>query len=162
VSDCWEGDQCDRVRAPSRGVGSILANSRGARKKASLACTRRWGASRRCHRTPATYTHTPPHTRTHAHTGNQRNTRARAYCNCILWFFATDQQHARSKTYPRDRILTYSPRTGTRSKCLQNPWGVILTMEPNLTTTDAFKMQWVFPFLPQQTNKQPLVLHTRV
>ena len=23
------------------------------------------------------------------------------------------------------------PRTGTRSKCLQNPWGVTLTMEPN-------------------------------
>jgi len=35
------------------------------------------------------------------------------------------------KTYPRVRIFTYSPRTGTRSKCLQNPWGVTLTMEPN-------------------------------
>jgi len=36
-----------------------------------------------------------------------------------------------SKTYPRVRIFAYSPRTGTRSKCLQNPWGVTLTMEPN-------------------------------
>jgi len=36
-----------------------------------------------------------------------------------------------SKTYPRVRIFAYSPRTGTRSKCLQNPWGVTLEMEPN-------------------------------
>jgi len=36
-----------------------------------------------------------------------------------------------SKTYPRFRISTYSPRTGTRSQCLQNPWGVTLIMEPN-------------------------------
>jgi len=35
------------------------------------------------------------------------------------------------KTYPRVQIFTYSPRTGTRSKCLQNSWGVTLTMEPN-------------------------------
>jgi len=35
------------------------------------------------------------------------------------------------KTYPRVRIFTYSPRTDTKSKCLQNPWGVTLTMEPN-------------------------------
>jgi len=34
------------------------------------------------------------------------------------------------KTYPRVRILTYSPRTGARSKCLQNPWSVDLTLEP--------------------------------
>ena len=27
--------------------------------------------------------------------------------------------------------IAYSPRTGTRSKYLQTPWGVILTMEPN-------------------------------
>ena len=114
MSVCWGGDQCDRVRAPSRGVGSILANSRGARKKASLACTRRWGASRRCHRTPATYIHTPPHTRTHAHTGNQRNTRARAYCNCILWFFATDQQHARSQ-----RKGPQSPLAKENNTCLR-------------------------------------------
>jgi len=39
-----------------------------------------------------------------------------------------------SKTYPRVRIFAYSPRTGTRSKCLQNPWGVTLTMEPNHLT----------------------------
>jgi len=32
----------------------------------------------------------------------------------------------------------------------------------NLSTTDAFKMQWVFSFLPRQTNKYPWVLHTRV
>ena len=36
-----------------------------------------------------------------------------------------------SKTYLRVRICAYSPRTGMRSKCLQNPWGVTLTMEPN-------------------------------
>jgi len=36
-----------------------------------------------------------------------------------------------SKTYPRVRIFAYSPRTGTRSKCLLNPWGVTLTKEPN-------------------------------
>jgi len=35
------------------------------------------------------------------------------------------------KTYPRVRIFTYSPRTVTRSKCLQTPWGVTFTMEPN-------------------------------
>ena len=39
------------------------------------------------------------------------------------WFFMT---------YLRVEILTHSPRTGTRSNCLQNPWGVDLTMmEPN-------------------------------
>jgi len=37
------------------------------------------------------------------------------------------------KTYPRVWIFTYSPRTGTRSKCLQNPWGMTLTMEPPQT-----------------------------
>ena len=31
----------------------------------------------------------------------------------------------------RVRILTYSPRTGTRSKCPQDPWGVDLSPEPN-------------------------------
>ena len=36
-----------------------------------------------------------------------------------------------SKIYLRVRICVYSPRTGTRSKCLQNPWGVTLKMEPN-------------------------------
>ena len=36
-----------------------------------------------------------------------------------------------SKTYPRVRIFGYSPRIGTRSKCLQNPWGVTLTIESN-------------------------------
>ena len=36
-----------------------------------------------------------------------------------------------STTYLRVRICVYSPRTGIRSKCLQNPWGVTLTMEPN-------------------------------
>jgi len=63
---------------PSREVGSILANSRGGRKKDIWACTRR--------REPADgviehleHTHIPPHTRTHAHTLNQRNTTACAY-----------------------------------------------------------------------------------
>ena len=32
----------------------------------------------------------------------------------------------------------------------------------NLTTRDAFKMQWVFSFLTRQTNKYPRVHHTRV
>jgi len=32
----------------------------------------------------------------------------------------------------------------------------------DLTTTDVFKMQWVFSVLPRQTNKYPWVLHTRV
>jgi len=36
-----------------------------------------------------------------------------------------------SKTYLRVRICVYSPRTGTRSKGLQTPWGVTLTMESN-------------------------------
>ena len=45
------------------------------------------------------------------------------------------------QTYPRVRIFTYSPRTGTRSKCLQNH-GQWLS-QSNLSTTDAFKMQWV-------------------
>jgi len=88
-----------------------------------------------------------------------------------------------SKTYPRVRISVYSPRTTTRSKCLQNPWGVTLTMEPNhlrrlqdavgfffFTTTnqqiptgttcaDAFMTQWIFSFLPRQTDAYPRVLH---
>jgi len=34
-------------------------------------------------------------------------------------------------TYRKVGILTYTPRTGTRSKCLQNPWGVDLTLEPD-------------------------------
>ena len=34
-------------------------------------------------------------------------------------------------TYLKVEILTYSPRTGTWSKCLQNPWGVDLTLVPN-------------------------------
>ena len=67
------------------------------------------------------------------------------------------------KTYPRVRILTYSPRTGTRSKCLQTPWGVILTMEPNhlRRLQDAVGL-----FSLTTTNKQistvARVLHTRV
>jgi len=63
---------------PSREVGSILMDSRGSRKKDIWACTRR--------RAPADgviehlqHTHIPQHTRTHAHTVDQRNTRARAY-----------------------------------------------------------------------------------
>ena len=62
-------------------------------------------------------------------------------------------------TYPRVRIFTYSPRTGTSSKCLQNPWGVTLTMEPNhhRLLQDAVG----FSFLPRQTNKYSRVLHTR-
>jgi len=51
-------DACAR---PSRKVGSILANSRGARKKEAWPAQ---GASRRCHRTPATYTYTTTHTHT--------------------------------------------------------------------------------------------------
>ena len=35
------------------------------------------------------------------------------------------------KTYPQVRIFAYSPRTGTRSNCLPNPWGVTLITEPN-------------------------------
>ena len=33
-------------------------------------------ASRQCYIAPATYIHTPPHTRTHTHTGNMRNAHA--------------------------------------------------------------------------------------
>ena len=36
-----------------------------------------------------------------------------------------------STTFLRVRICVYSPRTGTRSKGLQTPWGVTLTMESN-------------------------------
>jgi len=36
-----------------------------------------------------------------------------------------------STTYLRVQICAYSPRTGIRSKCLQNPWELTLTMEPN-------------------------------
>jgi len=60
-----------------------------------------------------------------------------------------------STTYLRVRIRVYSPRTGIRSKCLQNPCGVTLTM---VTTCDAFKMQWVFPFLPRPTDEYLRVL----
>ena len=62
------------------------------------------------------------------------------------------------KTHPRVRIVTYSLRTGTRSKCLQDPWVVILTMEPNhhQRLQDAVG---VFLFT---TTKCPRVLHTRV
>jgi len=35
------------------------------------------------------------------------------------------------KDIPRVRIFPYSPRTSTRTKCLQNPWGVTFTMEHN-------------------------------
>ena len=84
-----------------------------------------------------------------------------------------------SKTYLRVRICAYSPRTGTRSKCLQNPWGVTLTMEPNhlrrLQDTVGFSFftttnrqiptgtQTVgFSFFTTTTNKYLRVLHTRV
>jgi len=65
-----------------------------------------------------------------------------------------------SKTYPRVRIFACGPKTGTRSKCLQTPWGVTLTMEPN----HPRRLQEAvgFFFLPRQTNKYPRVLHTRV
>ena len=79
--------------------------------------------------------------------------------------------------------VNHSPRTGTRSKCLQNPWGVTLITKPIhlrrlqvavgfsfFTTTnqqiptcttyaDAFMTQWVFSFLPWQTDVYPRVLH---
>jgi len=47
----------------------------------------------------------------------------------------------------------YSPRTGTRSKYLHNPWGVILTMEPNhhRRLQDAVGL---FFFTTGTTNKQ--------
>jgi len=44
----------DACALPSRGVGSILANSRGARKQAKPGLYEAQGASRRCNRTPAT------------------------------------------------------------------------------------------------------------
>jgi len=61
-----------------------------------------------------------------------------------------------STTYLRVRICAYSPRTGIRSECLQNPWGVTLTMEPNHLR--PFQMQWVFSFLPRPTDKYLRVL----
>jgi len=63
-----------------------------------------------------------------------------------------------STTYSRVRIFASSPKTGTRTKCLQTfeTLGVWLS-QWNLTTRDAFKMQWVFSFLPRQTNKYHLV-----
>jgi len=84
-----------------------------------------------------------------------------------------------TKTYLRVRICVHSPRTGTRSKCLQNPWGVTLTMEPNhlrrlqdsvgfsfFTTTNRQTPTGPttvgFSFLPRPTNKYLRVLHTRV
>ena len=92
---------------------------------------------------------------------------------------STDRGVESSKTYLRVWICVYSPRTGIRSKCLQNPWGVTLTMEPNHLRrlqdavgfsflprpTDNYlrvPLQWVFSFLPRPTNKYLRVLHTRV
>ena len=72
------------------------------------------------------------------------------------------------KTYPRVRILPYSPRTGTRTKCphrsrLQDAVGFFFFTTTNKQIpTGTFKTQWVFSFLPRQTNKYPRVLHTRV
>ena len=63
-----------------------------------------------------------------------------------------------SKTYRRVQIFIHSPRT--KSKCLQNPWGVTLTMEPHhhRRLQDAMG----FSFFTTTTNKYSRVLHTRV
>jgi len=58
-----------------------------------------------------------------------------------------------SRHTQRSESWPYSPRTGARSKCVQKPWGVDLTMD--LTTADAFKTQWVFSFLPRQNRQIP-------
>jgi len=64
------------------------------------------------------------------------------------------------KTYPRVRILTYSPRIGTRSKYLHNPWGVILTMEPNhhRRIQDAVGL-FFFTTTNKQTNNHAYYIH---
>jgi len=55
-----------------------------------------------------------------------------------VWGLVYNHSHTKSTdwwwfllTYLMVGILTYSPRTGTRSKCLQIPWGVDLTLEPD-------------------------------
>jgi len=73
-------DVCAR---PWRGVGSILANSRGARKKAKPT-RRRVPGDGVIEHVQHTYIHHHTHTHAHSHTGNQRKTCARAYFNCIL------------------------------------------------------------------------------
>jgi len=80
TSDVRKTDFDARAR-PCRGVGSILANSRGARKKAKPTRRRAPGDGVIEH-LQHTYIHY--HTHAHTHTGNQRNTCARACCNCIL------------------------------------------------------------------------------
>jgi len=59
---------------------------------------------------------------------------------CFLWDHSHVHNHSRPQftnwgwflwPYPRVRILTFSLRTIARSKCLQIPWGVDLTLEPN-------------------------------
>ena len=106
-SACWEADRCDREKSiwsvttgpDFLGVclGLILTRvpappeeqdsySRTARMEETgkPGLYEAHGASIQRYTAPATYIHTPPHTRTHTHTGNMRNTCARAYCNCIL------------------------------------------------------------------------------
>ena len=80
TSDVRKTDFDARAR-PCRGVGSILANSRGARKKAKPTRRRAPGDGVIEH-LQHTYIHHHTHARTH--TGNQRNTCPRACCNCIL------------------------------------------------------------------------------
>ena len=57
---------------------------------------------------------------------------------------------------PTGPNLCLSPRTGIRSKCLQNPWGVTLTMEP--THLRRLQDAVVFSFLPRPTDKYLRVL----
>ena len=55
-----------------------VVEARRMRMQASLAS--RGARRQQCYSAPATYIHTPPHTRTHTHTDNMRNTCARAHC----------------------------------------------------------------------------------
>jgi len=74
-------DECER---PPRGVGSILANSRGVRKKASLAYTSR--------RAPADSViellqHTYIHCHTHAHTHREITSEIHAHAHIAIVFY---------------------------------------------------------------------------
>ena len=74
----------DSCALPSRGVGSILANSHGARKKARLASTRR--------REPADSViehlqHTYIHHHTHAHTHTQITSEIHAHAHAAIVFY---------------------------------------------------------------------------
>jgi len=119
-------DACER---PSRGVGSILANSRGARKKASLACT--------SHRAPAQgaiehlqHTHIDRHTHAHTHT---RVTSETPHVHTVIVYYDSLQltsstQEAKEKGHRAHgqikimhayevKVNTYSSRAGKGHKC---------------------------------------------